>query len=145
MAIKGMINSKLKFPLIVCEARPLIEFKTINALEVAAVCFAFAHPKNKSSGLKKTPPPIPRTPAANPKIIPIVSVVLSGICESTFEVFISRKNNNLIPDKINATERSKSKVGSEIFIKPPINAAGIDVKTNGSNNFFENILTCNNL
>ena len=50
---------------------PEIEFTKINNAETAAVCFIFAQPRSKITGLKIMPPPIPINPDKKPIRAPI--------------------------------------------------------------------------
>lgn len=67
----GRIISKLIFLFIEIATKLLNEFKTINALDVAAVVFVSPQPKNNIIGLKNIPPPIPINPETVPSTKPI--------------------------------------------------------------------------
>jgi len=67
----GKINSKSMVLVIACPVKALIELVSMKKLAVAAARFVTAKRDNIKSGDNHIPPPIPTSPAMEPKTAPI--------------------------------------------------------------------------
>ncbi len=78
----GRRSSKLMVFVIACPAKPLIELVRMKKLAVAATRFGSAKRDNIKRGDNHIPPPIPTSPAMEPKTAPIgvpMMVCLPGL------------------------------------------------------------------
>ena len=119
-----------------CPISPDIELIRINKDAVVAICLAFPALINKSTGLKKIPPPIPTTPYINPIDPPIKNEIILGILLSVS--FESSKDLNLKSNDSPANVKTiKSKISKKLLSNrrdPPIKAKGTDEIKQGDNN-----------
>jgi len=67
----GKTNSKLMVLVIACPVKPLIELVRMKKLAVAAARFGTAKRDNIKRGDNHIPPPIPTSPAMEPRTAPI--------------------------------------------------------------------------
>jgi hypothetical protein len=106
---------------------------------VAAVRFGSAQPQNSTKGLRKMPPPVPVTPAANP-IAPPTASRTATLASRVAPVprFPTRPVQAMraaaIASDAPIAARSQS-AGSES--EPPRNAAGTEASANGPKNLHE--------
>jgi hypothetical protein len=122
-------------PLIPCAANAMPDNTSIRTEFIAAICLGPANPRNRMSGPRNTPPPIPRKPERNPITSPAGIPIKNKrrrpgyfSCSCAFGAF-----RNIA---MAAIARVAANITKNIFrsavINPPRNAAGMAGNKNGS-------------
>src|SRR3982750_3895043 len=94
-----------------------------------------AHRQNKSSGVRKIPPPVPVRPERNPK--PAPTPIAIGFVGATVSLGSPRRKINRAAEKRSTSPIRILRIEAEGWIYPPKYAAGTDSSANGQNNFQE--------
>ena len=122
-------------PLIPCAASPMPDNTIIRTEFIAAICLDPANPRNRMSGPRNTPPPIPRKPERNPITSPAGIPIKnrrrrpgSFPCSCAFGAF----RNIAMAAIARAAANNAKNIFRSAVINPPRNAAGMAGNKNGS-------------
>src|SRR5204862_8313179 len=104
----------------------------MNSAETAAACRICAHRQNSSSGVRNIPPPVPVSPARNPR--PAPTLIATGADGGDACGGSLRRSKSLAEEKSSTTAITILTTDADCGKYPPKYTAGLESNANGQTN-----------